>query len=118
MSSTPEQAVAVSAAACLHWHAILPGKPRKLLSRFQQRTAVQKILKFEFHQMLQTLLLAKSIVVALLGDDNALPRHKVDGKQGSGLLFLFFPIVLGAVASTIQSYTARTVLASRYLGHE
>lgn len=61
-----------------------------------------------FH--MQTLLLTKSVVVALLGDDNVLPEYKAGQEPSAGLVFIFLPIILGAFFSIVQNYAARSLL--------
>lgn len=67
------------------------------------------------YDVLQSILLAKAIVVALLDDDNALPKQKADGTRSSGLVFLFLPIILGAIFSALQGHTSRAILAGQRL---
>lgn len=53
-------------------------------------------------------------MVALLGDSSALPIRKPDGTQDSGLVFLFLAIVVSAVLSAVQSYTAGKIVAGMH----
>ena len=61
----------------------------------------------------QTLLLAKCVVVALLGDDDVLPAKKKLGH--SGLLYLFASVLLCSFGVVAQSYAVQKILSGKYM---
>ena len=63
---------------------------------------------------MQAGLLAKCVLVALLGGDNLMPvidPHKKEG--GVGLVFMFASVLISAVGLMVQAYAAQRVLTGR-----